>query len=423
MRIIGQIFNFSFIWTSYPLIYLALSIKSFLVALESIGRKPKIHWDTSYQTQPIALVALYQKGRLRPDTEVLLKSLKANGCYVIAVNTLKLNAPDDYRDLFDCYIERFNFGRDFGSYKAGFDYILRKNLHEACPRMMIVNDSVYCVSDRIDEFVKAMMSSKTEVLGSTENFETVHHLGSFCLSVSNTILTHKRFIRFWRQYRNSDIRPKVIKNGELELSKTLRRCSTAPSEFRSLYGTSEFLKRLQSDDALIDEAIRRSRQSSITAWKRFSVKKVIKELRQQHLFRSLQVPKDTSLRLDGSHLSERIAVTDLKGIVDLAQSDLKADETVDPDLVRRVVVSHLTQVFMVGSQIHQNASTLLKMGLPIVKLDGLYRGMFSVQDIQSITDQLPPEDAGELQALLLDRPFGGDVYIGWRYAAFMRGLI
>jgi hypothetical protein len=63
------------------------------------------------------------------------------------------------------------------------------------------------------------------------------------------------------------------------------------------------------------------------------------------------------------------------------------------------------------------------MGLPIIKLDGLYRGIFNVMDVNLITQQLDETEADELEDLLYARPYGGDVLVGWKRSAFMRGLI
>jgi hypothetical protein len=68
-------------------------------------------------------LALYEKGRLRSDIENLLITAKSLGMYVLAVNTLKVHNPDGLKDKIDCYIERPNFGRDFGSYQTGFLHI------------------------------------------------------------------------------------------------------------------------------------------------------------------------------------------------------------------------------------------------------------------------------------------------------------
>lgn len=408
---------------AYPFLYTVLSLASAWRGLRAWGRTPTCHWEADHAGQPIALVALYQKGRLRPDTLCLLKALKASGCYVMAVNTQRLDDPEALRAACDCYIEKVNFGRDFGSYKAGFLHLYRRGWQETCPRLLMVNDSVFCVSDRIDGFVAAMMSAEIEVLGSTENYEISHHLGSFCLAVSGRILRHARFRGFWRAYRNSDVRPRVIRQGEQELSRVLKACVSTPAEFRTLYGTNEYLTQLRRSAAFVDQAIGHARVSALTGWRRFSSRKVIDRLRAAYVLRATEFPEEVSLRLDGAVLADRVPARDLRGILEIASADLKPGEALDRDHVRKVVVSELTEVYMSGSQIHQNAATLLIMGLPIVKLDGLYRGMFVIEDVQLITDQIPEADALELQRLLLERPYGGDALRGWKRAAFMRGLI
>lgn len=423
MTAVFRFFEIALTRVAYPFLYTVLSLVSAYRGVRAWGKRPICHWEMDYDGRPIAIVALYQKGRLRPDSVRLVQALKTFGCYVIAINTQRLDDPEGLRRLCDCYIERVNFGRDFGSYKAGFQHLYRKGWHEVCPRLLMVNDSVFCVSDRIDTFISDLMSSEIEVLGSTENYEISHHLGSFCIAVSNRILRHSSFRRFWATYRNSDVRPRVIRRGEQKLSKMLKRCVSAASEFRTLYGTNEYLTQLRQDDGFVDQAIQNARSSSLTGWRRFSARKVIDALRETYILRSKTFPDDVSIRLDDAVLADRVAARDVRGILEIARADLKPGETLDSDFVRKLIISELTEVYMSGSQIHQNASTLLIMGLPIVKLDGLYRGMFVIQDIQMITDQMPRQDALEVQRLLLERPYGGDALRGWQRAAFMRGLI
>lgn len=423
MKSLFRIFDIIGARLIYPFLFVFLSVQSLLNGLKARSHSPRIHWEENHEDQPIALVALYQKGTPRPDTLNLLRSLKKAGVYTIAVNTLKLDPVDALREYCDCYIEKFNFGRDFGSYKLGFDHFFSRKLDQNCPRLMIINDSVFCASDRIDQFVEDMINTDAEVLGSTENYEIIHHLGSFCISFSQSVLQHPKFREFWRKYRNSDVRPRVIHEGEQKLSKTLRRCASAPAKFRTLYGTNTFLNRLRDEDDLLDVAIKNARNSPLTGWKRFSAQKVVDELREKYILRVTDMPERASFRLDDAFVRNRVAVGDFAGILEMAKADLREGETLNEDYVRRMVISHLTESYMSGSQIHQNASTLLTMGLPIIKLDGLYRGMFTIEDMQLIVRQLPEADGRALQTILLERPYGGDALRGWRRAAFMRGLI
>lgn len=49
--------------------------------------------------------------------------------------------------------------------------------------------------------------------------------------------------------------------------------------------------------------------------------------------------------------------------------------------------------------------------------------MFNNYDLLRLQKKLADSEAQELSALLLDRPFGGSTLVGWKKAAFLRGLI
>ena len=76
-----------------------------------------------------------------------------------------------------------------------------------------------------------------------------------------------------------------------------------------------------------------------------------------------------------------------------------------------------------GSQIHQNSILLHSFGLPIVKLDGLYRGVLSIRDVEEIANQLLEAERSFFLYQMYSRPFGVDTLVGWRRAAFNLGLI
>ena len=71
----------------------------------------------------------------------------------------------------------------------------------------------------------------------------------------------------------------------------------------------------------------------------------------------------------------------------------------------------------------QNALLLHYLGLPLIKLDGLYRGMFSSGDVEKLAQQLGPDEVIPFKRLVYSKPFGAEVYIGWKKAAFFHGLI
>ena len=61
--------------------------------------------------------------------------------------------------------------------------------------------------------------------------------------------------------------------------------------------------------------------------------------------------------------------------------------------------------------------------LPIIKLDGIYRGMFSEKDISNFQRLIKKEYFYELIEILYKKPYGEDFLHGWRRVAFKRGLI
>lgn len=191
----------------------------------ALGKSDRVVHARAYDNRPIMLLALYQKGRLRPDVWRLLRAARAQNLYIVAVNTLRL-VPDEIsalQDNVDCYIERPNFGRDFGSYRSGFLYLLSRGWEACCPRLLMLNDSVFYSETRTALFLRNLMDSSIEVLGATENFEVEYHLGSFCIAIDGKILRDTRFQKYWNDYRLTDVRPAVHQNrrdGALKASET-----------------------------------------------------------------------------------------------------------------------------------------------------------------------------------------------------------
>lgn len=408
----------------YPFAFTVVFLQSTRAWYKALGKKPKIHFEAEYAGQRIMLLALYEKGVLRPDVIRLLQAARAAGLYVLAVNTLKLRDPESLRGLADCYIERPNFGRDFGSYKTGFLHLAKRGWDKTCPRLLMLNDSIYFSEDRLPKFIDDMMGSDVEVLGSTENYEIEYHLGSFCIAMAGSVLRQDLFRKYWRQYRLTDVRPLVILRGEMRLSRTLKRCVSAPSEFSALYGTSRFLTALRNDPSLADFTIRNRRTSDLTGWKRLSPEFIYKFV-QDRFFMPVYGTRDLEVSIESQleELNQNVYVNGVEDLRNLLERHLVEGSTMETEKLHSLTVALLTEIFMDGSQIHQNPTVMLKLGLPIVKLDGLYRGMFNIFDIENIVRQMTPAEREELQRLLLERPYGGTTLIGWKRAAFMRGLI
>jgi len=409
----------------YGFAWLRLCALSERNRLRALGRRATVHWHERYEGQPVLLLALFQKGRLRPDTLNLLKAARDQGYYVIAVNSLRLAVDARPVGLADRYVERFNFGRDFGSYQAGWLDLLNEPAFADCPRVVMLNDSVFFSSTRVGPFLKAMAETGCEVLGATENYEIEYHVGSFCISIARAVFRAPAFGRYWARYRKSDVRPAVIRRGEMGLSKVLRRCVSSDDRIAALYDSARFHEACRSDPEFLPAAIAAARTSDLTGWVRLSVGCAVDQYFEAHL-RPVVEKGSVSVEAIGSISSpvreaRMSTIEDAVGFLsDVLGRELNADEIAH---FREFLASYATRVFMAGSQIHQNAAILLHMGLPIVKLDGLYRGMFGIGDVNRILERLGGDDATGFRALIFRRPFGGDTLVGWQRFAFFRGFI
>lgn len=409
----------------YPFARLIVQFLSWKQQFAAIGKPIIIHQENKYNNQPIMLLALYEKGSLRPDIVRLLEVAKAKGLYVLAVNTLKLKNPEDVSGLVDCYIEKPNFGRDFSSYKTGFMHFYDRTWDKSCPRLLMVNDSIYYSTRGLDKFISDMTYSPSEVLGATENYEIEYHLGSFCIAMAANVLQSDKLRRYWKSYRLTDVRPVVIKRGEMRLSKTLKRCVSESNQFNSQYSSAWFLDRVRDDTAFQDLILTNGRTSPITGWPTLNVKSIAAQLSGNVLAGVNTTKDDSELSIESTlkELNAEVVVTNRNELKSFLLRHVENPSDNFDKEMNIAIAATAAEIFMRGSQIHQNAIILLEKGLPIIKLDLLYRGTFNVQDIIRLTDKLNEAEAKEVSRLLMERPYGGITLIGWKYAAFMRGLI
>ncbi len=411
----------------YPLARVIVEGQSVRARVRSWVQPTTIHFEAPYNGERIVFVALYEKGSLRPDILRLLETAKAQGLYVLAVNTLKLRDPGALKHLIDCYIERPNFGRDFGSYKTGFLHVYARGWEKSCPRLVMINDSVYYATRGLAQFLHDLSTSEIEALGATENFEIEHHIGSFCIAFSGSVLRSARLRKYWKSYRLTDVRPVVIKRGEMRLSKTLKRVVSNPRNFAAHFNSVRFIDALRSSRNLQDVLIRDSRnvETQGLGGPRFTVDRVISILEGRNILKRYPIDEKRTVEFDGGSvdLYDEEIVDSRDALDRFVIRHAKTPSGIDPALLNDAFVAAANEVFITGSQIHQNAAVLLEIGLPIIKLDGMYRGMFNSFDLLRIQNKLDPAEASELAALILERPYGGVTLFGWKRAAFMRGLL
>ena len=397
-----------------------LRVLSLLNGLKSLSKETRVIWENSYDSQKILLIALYEKGTLRSDIESLLAMAKRLDIYTVCVNTLKLDSPERYKELIDCYVERYNFGRDFGSYKTGFLHLYKRQWEERCPRVLMLNDSIFYSQKELVPFMANLMDAKSEVLGATEVHEVQYHIGSFCISIDGAIVKKDLFKRFWRRYANSDVRPVVIRRGEMELTRALRQCVSSHENFCTLFDVTWFSEYINENRKFLETASDLFSDSAHVGWKRPSLNTAAERVMKKYSMIELE-STDTG---QASEYKSKYFVDSITSLQEAIASEVKE---MKPGVIERKVfeeVKHdLLECFNRGSQIHQNALLLHYLGLPLIKLDGLYRGMFSTGDVEKLAQQLEPDEVIPFKRLVYSKPFGAEVYVGWKKTAFFHGLI
>ena len=395
----------------YPGALIHLTVLSHLNWGKSLFKKDKVFYEKPYDGQKILLLALFEKGVLRGDIENLLTVAKRLGVYTVCVNTLKLDNPEQNNKLIDCYIERYNFGRDFGSYKAGFMHLYKRRWHEKCPRLLVLNDSLFYSKNNQANFIETLLQTEVEVLGATENHEIEHHLGSFCLSLDGSIVRKDKLRTYWKKYSSSDVRPVVIKRGEMQLSKTLRRCVTSPGNFSAQFDLTWFSDYINSNKDFLDLASDFHRASDFylasdfVDWKRPSIRTSAMRLINRYIMIDPSLSNlEANIETSREHVSVNF-VDNARSLRDAIAAAVKKEVELEV-IERRVyeeVKNDLLECFTAGSQIHQNGIMLHYLGLPIIKLDGLYRGMFSNEDIENLAQQLESDEVIPFKRLMYYR--------------------
>ena len=76
-----------------------------------------------------------------------------------------------------------------------------------------------------------------------------------------------------------------------------------------------------------------------------------------------------------------------------------------------------------SSQIHNNCIALHHLGLPIIKLDLVYRTVCDMQSILKLKEQLADEQKDEFMSILTSRLAGNKFLFGMNRKAFMYGIM
>tara|TARA_B100001093_G_scaffold244203_1_gene233843 strand:+ start:371 stop:1474 length:1104 start_codon:yes stop_codon:yes gene_type:complete len=195
------------------------------------------------QTNKIAIYLIFPKKGLEKTHLNSLNLLISKGFSPIVISNCFLKKDDVTEIKKRCFhlIERSNFGYDFGGYRDAIIFL--KNKLTSLNKLILINDSVYClVSREKKDWFDFVNSSSFDFIGATshgslkkpsykevENLNNIvrridkntrnFHYASYALGFSEKILQDKNFFDFWNNIRLTKIKNKVVRRGEIGLTR------------------------------------------------------------------------------------------------------------------------------------------------------------------------------------------------------------
>ncbi|MWB76411.1 glycosyltransferase [Pseudooceanicola sp. 216_PA32_1] len=198
------------------------------------------HYDGARpDSQRVAVVVIYPQQGLEASHIEMLRYFNDRGYACLVVSNLPLGAADRTRLLGACwhYIERPNFGYDFGAYRDGVMHLFPRL--DGLERLVLINDSSWFPlpgardwleqAEALDvDYAGAISQNgvpKTELdnpAGPDWRLATGHrhfHYASYALAIRPAILRDPGFRRFWQKYRLTQVKNTVVRRGEIGLTR------------------------------------------------------------------------------------------------------------------------------------------------------------------------------------------------------------
>ncbi len=175
----------------------------------------------------VAVFLIYQPSGIPKSVFKTCLYLARSGYSPLVVCNSPLTSADRARLLeisWKCMF-RPNYGYDFGGYRDAV-WLLNK-LNISPQFLLFLNDSIWFPIASNATILEEMESSHAEYVGALENAmgkrkrHLSHYYPSYLFMIKGRVFRSKEFQEFWKTYRASSIKRKVILRGEIGLSKML----------------------------------------------------------------------------------------------------------------------------------------------------------------------------------------------------------
>lgn len=240
-----------------------------------LAKKRRILQGVQPASSRQAIYLMFPKHGLLETHRLAIEYLNRKGLSVTIVSNLPLTAEDEAAVLNLChrYIERPNFGYDFGGYREAV-LTIAPELPDM-EQLVLLNDSAWFpLTDKTD-WLDDVAALNVDFAGSvshyglprpkavdfremTYEFETDHHhfhYGSYALSIGANVLKYPGFLQFWKELKFANKKDKAVRYGETGLSRWALNNGFTHGDTLGVSRLADKLNAL-SDQQLIDAAER-----------------------------------------------------------------------------------------------------------------------------------------------------------------------
>ena len=203
----------------------------------------------------IALFLIYQKGALPQSIIETCEHIARHGysVFIVANGGLPAESRAQLLPYVWKILERPNVGYDFGGYRDG---ILQLEAWGIAPdKLLILNDSIWFPIFENDTLLDRMEASGADVAGTVlRQKDKVRFLESYLYLIDGRVLKNADVQRFWRKFKLTANKYKVIRRGERGHSLALQ---AAGFHLQAMFSKEEFLSLLaKQDDDFLEKTLR-----------------------------------------------------------------------------------------------------------------------------------------------------------------------
>lgn len=177
--------------------------------------------EREHENKCYAIFLIYQPKGIPWYVRNALDSLNEAGANVISVvnHAVSESQLSYLKKNSKTVLLRDNSGFDMGAFCDSTLYLRSQKID--IDRVIYMNDSTYFFKSGLTELFSRLIISHYDICAPFENWEIHYHIQSFCLSVSGRIFRNTSFQAFWQNYIPVNSRLWAINKGEVGLSRTM----------------------------------------------------------------------------------------------------------------------------------------------------------------------------------------------------------